>query len=104
MTKLIARVVTLALFTTVTIGCEATKPGEACDGFFSNGCKSPLSCVDTGGKKVCAGSCSLVDSKDPKKPGLQQGCTDPNLEPAQVEYTKGGASIGGAGCYCLPKK
>jgi hypothetical protein len=37
-------------------GCQA-EVGERCDGFFTNTCKSPASCVETDDGAYCANSC-----------------------------------------------
>src|SRR6185436_1596271 len=68
-----------------------------CDGFFQNTCKSPMSCVASDSGKVCAGSCDWGDFG-------KKYCKDPKLEPVEVEYTRGGTSLGSAGCYCVPRK
>ena len=93
----------LALLACALLGllaCEGQKAGDPCDKFFQNTCKAPLSCVDMEDKKVCAGSCDW--SVDPMPP--HNTCKDPALEPASVDYMQGTTNVGGAGCYCLPKK
>jgi hypothetical protein len=82
------------------LGCQGEKAGDPCDKFFQNTCKAPLSCVDVGDNKVCAGSCDWT--LDPMPP--HNTCKDPALEPASVDYMQGTTNVGGAGCYCLPKK
>ena len=80
--------------------CQGEKAGDPCDKFFQNTCKAPMSCVDMGDNKVCAGSCDT----DFSSPGIKKICKDPTMEPHEVSYTKGTTNIGSAGCYCLPKK
>jgi hypothetical protein len=95
------RLVALTPFALLALlGCEGQKSGDPCDKFFQNTCKSPLSCVDMDDKKVCAGSCDW--STDPMPP--HNTCKDPSMEPAEVQYMQGTTNVGGAGCYCLPKK
>ena len=79
--------------------CQGEKPGARCDKFFQNTCKAPMSCVAMSKGKFCAGSCDskLVNSK------FVKFCKDPKLAPSSVTYKKGTTTIGGAGCYCLPK-
>jgi hypothetical protein len=91
--------ITFAFACSALFACTVDKPGERCDGFFSNTCKSPLSCVDVGDKKVCAGSCDHDWNNFGK-----DYCKDPAFTPSSVEYTKGSESLGSAGCHCLPKK
>lgn len=55
--RLIPVAALLALIS-LTAGCQA-ELGERCDGFFSNGCRSPASCVETESGSYCAGSCSM---------------------------------------------
>ena len=66
-------------------GCQA-KDGERCDGFFTNTCKSPASCVHAQNKAFCANSCG-AKNKCPE--GYQ--C---------VQVTHQNAPVGG---HCLPK-
>jgi hypothetical protein len=40
-------------------GCEAKSFGDACDGFFSNACRSPLTCMGDDKGKFCSQSCSI---------------------------------------------
>ncbi len=82
------------------VACQGEKSGDPCDKFFQNTCKSPLSCVDMDDKKVCAGSCEWSTETMPP----HNTCKDPSMEPAEVQYMQGTTNIGGAGCYCLPKK
>jgi hypothetical protein len=79
------------VFALALLACQGEKAGDPCDKFFQNTCKSPLTCVEMPGKKVCAGSCSGGDS-----------CTDPALAPSQV-MVDGPTGPLAAGCYCLPK-
>ena len=84
------------------LGCQGEKPGDRCDRFFTNTCKSPMSCVDMDDKKVCAGSC---DNDNDKTTGAPiHVCKEKDMEPSEVSYTQGSTSLGSAGCYCLPKK
>ena len=90
----------VALSFALCVACQGEKAGDPCDKFFQNTCKSPLSCVDTDAKKVCAGSCEWSTETMPP----HNTCKDPAMEPAEVQYMQGTTNIGGAGCYCLPGK
>ena len=81
------------------IACQGERVGDDCGRFFSNGCKAPLSCVDVDDKKVCGGGCDWLTPEN-DKPGY--GCKSPNLKPIEVQYTRNGAALGSAGCYCVP--
>ena len=94
----------LTLLGLVLAGCEADKAGARCDGFFSNGCKSPLDCLDTGNEKICVKECDTsFKCLDPA------GCCESGYECSKVtmDITKNGVSTGIAGptySYCMPKK
>lgn len=83
-------------------GCVA-QAGEACDGFFSNGCQSPATCVEGPQGAFCASSCSIRPGTEP---GPRYYCEDERFEPVEV---MGEAPAGGPsgplpmGCHCFPK-
>lgn len=93
-----------ALLGFAVTACEANQPGARCDGFFSNGCKSPLDCLDTGDKKICVKECDTsLKCEDPA------GCCESGYECTKVtmDITKNGVSTGIQGptySYCLAKK
>ena len=92
----------LALAAVIATGClfacQGERAGDPCDEFFQNTCKAPLSCVSVESGKVCASTCDRdIETASWK-------CEDPAMAPNEVEYTdSSGKSLGGAGCYCLPK-
>jgi hypothetical protein len=83
--------------------CEASKPLDACDGFFTQGCKAPLHCVNSGDKSLCLNECDTsFKCKDP------HGCCDQGLQCKSLEMrvTKNGVDQGisaGHEPYCMPK-
>lgn len=87
---------TLVLVGFGLVGCKAEKAGDPCDKLLQSICRHPLSCVDLGTRKVCASTCDTGESG-------QKLCSDPRMTPADVEYKRNGASLGGAGCFCVPK-
>lgn len=86
---------TLALSLVALLGCEA-KAGERCDGFFSNGCKAPATCVTDGDKAVCGVTC---DTHLTGEKAGQKYCKDPAFQPVEVQVEGGGSM----GCHCIPK-
>ena len=77
-------------------GCLA-KPGEPCDGFFSNGCESPSACVDGPKGSFCAPSCSTRAVPEPGQDPYY--CEDSSMEPVTVVLDNGSPM----GCHCLVK-
>jgi len=100
----LAIVLAASLFGLALSGCEADQAGARCDGFFSNGCKKPLDCLDTGDKKICVKECDTsLKCQDPA------GCCESGYECSKVtmDITKNGVSTGISGgtySYCMPKK
>ena len=84
------------------VACEGKKPLDKCDGFFQQGCKAPLQCVNIGDDKKCVDYCDTTfKCKDPK------GCCAAPFECRKVDthVTKNGTDLGSIGTsqYCMPK-
>lgn len=85
------------MVTTLLAGCEVDQPGARCDGFFSNGCKSPLGCLTVEDKKICAAKCDTTfKCKQP------DGCCPAGQECVEADSVYKGQSIG-KDRYCLPR-
>ncbi len=80
----------------VGMGCQA-EVGQRCDGFFTNQCKSPASCVDGPDGSYCATSCSMRAIPEPGQERYY--CDDESLEPVEVKLDNGAPM----GCHCFPK-
>ena len=80
--------------------CEASNPGDRCDGFFANGCKGDMTCFDTGTQKVCANSCDYGGTCEKK-----EGCCAAGFECHSTTAVGAGMPTGGAmmGGYCFKK-
>ena len=83
---------------TAAAACQA-EPGQRCDGFFTNTCRSPSTCVSDDEKSVCAVSCSTHMSGENMG---QPYCEDPTFQVVEVmaETPQGPMPMG---CHCVPK-
>ncbi len=77
-------------------GCVA-EAGQACDGFFTNQCKSPATCVAGPKGAFCGTSCSTRAIPEPGQ--ARTYCEDESMEPVEVSLDNGAPM----GCHCLPK-
>jgi hypothetical protein len=78
--------------------CQA-EAGQRCDGFFTNTCKSPSTCVSDGEQSVCAVSCDTHMSGENMG---QKYCENPTFEPVEV-MVEGPSGQLPMGCHCVPK-
>ena len=96
-----ASLVLVVLVPLGVLGCEGQKPLDVCDGFFQQGCKAPLQCVDVGSNKKCVNYCDTTfKCKEPK------GCCAAGFTCQKVDthVTKNGTDLGSIGTsqYCMP--
>jgi hypothetical protein len=93
------RAILVGLLAWSALGCEGQKHGDPCDGFFSNGCKGPMTCLTDDKGKYCSQSCSINKAFPEMSTPCPQGS-----ECVEVGVSKGSASLGSMGTMCTRPK